>query len=374
MLHFLENRPHSYKWGTYPQGTIPLWVADLDIAPPDFIKDRLQVWLDERDCAYTLVPAEFKKQIVSWYQKRHGVLVKEEWIVPLSGVVAGLHTAMMALGEPGKDFLTLTPVYPLFFNTGRQAKMNPVSIELRLTDGKYEIDFDGLERAASKASVILLSHPHNPTGRNWTKDELKKIQQIAEKWNLSIISDEIWSDWNLNDELFIPFFSLGEEIWKRTIVISAASKTFNIPGLGAAYAIIPDAKLRQKMMEAIGGILPSPILTGLLSTAIAYEKGEPWLKEAKSYILENRNWLIPKLRELIPGIEIYPGECSYLLWMDLRKSIWGESAFSTWLQKAKVVLSEGEKFGAGGKGFLRLNLGTKRENLEEAFKRIKTIL
>ncbi len=370
MLHFLETRPHSYKWGTYAKDVLPLWVADLDIAPPEFIREKLQVWLDQRDYAYTLVPPEFKEQIIKWYQKRHQTTVREEWIVPLSGVVAGLHSAMIALGERGKDYLTFTPVYPLFFNAGRQAGMNCVSVPLAAQGESYEIDFDELEKRSKNAKVLLLSHPHNPTGRNWNFEELKKIHKFCEKKDLGLISDEIWFDWNLKDEKFIPFFELGEEAKKRTIVIAAASKTFNIPGLGAAFAIIPDPNLRKKFQESMSGILPSPILTGLLATAVAYEKGEAWLAEVKKYVLGNRDWLIPKLKQLLPEIKIYPGESTYLLWLDLRKSPWGDQAFSKWLTEGKLVLSEGEKFGEGGKGFLRLNLGTKRENLDEALRRI----
>jgi cystathionine beta-lyase len=292
-------------------------------------------------------------------------------VVALPGVVPGIYAFFLALGERGKNFLTHTPVYPYFLSGGNTAGMSCVQVPLKADDRRYSIDFDAMEKAATPDTrAILLCNPHNPAGRNFGLDELSRILEFANRRNLMVCSDEIWADWNLDGKPFIPFFELGAEAARRTVVLGAATKTFNIPGLGGAWAIIPNAELREKFRLTIQGLLPSANYMGLLATTWVQEKGEAWFNSVRQHVIDNRRFAEDYISGHFPQVAVTRSESTYLMWLDFRETPFSQQPAGELLRRARVALSEGALFGEGGAGFARINLGTSREVLAEALERI----
>ncbi len=372
-------RRESYKWKTYPGDVLPLSVADMDFSPPAFLSEDLHRWVEEGDFGYTVTPPDFRKGVRDWIFRRHHFEIEEGAVVPLSGVVAGISAALQCFGKPGSSYLTLTPVYPLFFAVGECAGMECIQVPLERQGSRYEINFLEIEKAIRQDTrIFLLSSPHNPTGRNFSKEELLELYQICERHDLLVVSDEIWSDWILGNERFTPFAAAHPKAAERTITFSAPSKTFNVPGLTAAYALIPDAKLRQRFSAHVRTLLPGANFLGLRATMSLYERGEPWLLEAKKMVRENIQTVKNFFGEKLPGSILTDPEATYLLWIDLTKdgdlqSRFGDKPFDSILEKAKVAFSEGKLFGKGGEGLVRMNVGTTKENLETALQRIASI-
>lgn len=371
----LPRNRDSMKWGVHAPDVLPLWVADLDLAPPDFVKEGLHRLIDGDDLGYTNIPPDFRKSVASWYQRRHHAHVTEEMVVALPGVVPGIYAFFLALGERGKNFLTHTPVYPYFLNGGRTAAMACVQVPLKCDDRLYAIDFDAMEKAATPDTrALLLCNPHNPSGRNFGLEELSRVLEFAKRRNLMVCSDEIWADWLLDGKPFIPFFELGDEAARRTVVLGAATKTFNIPGLTAAWAIIPNAELREKFRQTILGLLPSANYLGLRATTWVQEQGEAWFDSARRLVIENRRFAEGFIADRFPQVAVTRSEATYLMWLDFRETPFAKQPAGELLRRARVALSEGALFGAGGEGFARINLGTSRETLADALERIAKAL
>lgn len=363
-------RAHSYKWKTHPEEILPLWVADMDYAPPEFLLNELHAAVAEADFGYTLVPDAFRASVRGWIKKRHGFEIAESSVLPISGVVAGICSALQCFGKPGASYLTLTPVYPLFLTAGNSAGMECLHAPLVSKSGRYEIDFEVLEKTIRPdTKAFLISHPHNPSGRNFTRAELEEVLKFCVRHDLVIISDEIWSDWVLNETPFIPFLSLGSEAEKRTVVFSSAGKTFNVPGLTAGYSLIADPELRIKFAAHIRYLLPGANDMGLRALVSLFGNGEAWLAEAKKLVRERLAFARNEIAKTFPDFEMTHPEASYLLWID-PKGKFGADPFTKIFQEGKLALSDGKLFGKGGSGFIRMNVATSQENLEEAIRRL----
>lgn len=364
-------RAHSYKWKTHASEILPLWVADMDYAPPEFLIRELHSVVDEADFGYTLAPENFRKAVREWIRRRHGFEIAESSVLPISGVVAGIASALQCFGKAGGSYVTLTPVYPLFLSAGNSAGMECLHAPLLSKNGRYEIDFDLLEKTIRPdTKAFLISHPHNPSGRNFTRAELQELLTICVRHNLVVISDEIWSDWVLNETPFVPFLSLGAEAEKRTIVFSSAGKTFNVPGLTAGYALVADPELRTKFAAHIRYLLPGANDMGLRALVSLFEHGEPWLAEAKKMVRQRLAFARSEIASTFPDFETTDPEASYLLWIN-PKNRFGADPFTRIFQEGKLALSDGKLFGKGGDGFIRMNVATSEENLKEALARLK---
>lgn len=371
----LPRSPQSMKWGTYPPGTLPLWVADLDFRPPASLQPVLEQYLDDGDLGYGLVPEGFRQAVAAWYVRRYGAAITADMVVPMPAVVPGLHTFLMAFGQRGGSYLTLTPVYPYFLTAGTTHDMTSIQIPL-VRDGAVDtIDWALLESAITPSTrCLLLCHPHNPSGRVWNREELTRLADIAHRHDLSVLSDEIWSDWVLDGKDFIPFCELSPDAARRTVILGAPTKTFNIPALGVAWAIIPDPERRERFRGLIKGLLPSPTPPGVRATLHLLEHGEPWLRDAHKTVAENRDHALEFIRNRLKGVVAKANEATFLLWLDFRQTPLAKMPAREIDRRSKVVLSEGSLFGKGGEGFARINLGTTRENLEKALEGIEKSL
>ncbi|BCD68491.1 cysteine-S-conjugate beta-lyase [Nitratiruptor sp. YY09-18] len=354
MLRFVLPRPGSQKWDGLKKrfgrdDLLALWVADMDIAAPDGVVEALKQRINRGDLGYDIVADEFYESIISWHKRRFDWKVERKWIVPVPGVLAAIAQAI----KPYKRVAIQPPIYPPFFSivtkNGKELVTNP------LQNG--EIDFDDLQNKSFDA--LLFCSPHNPVGRVWSREELEKLSKIMGEQ--VIISDEIHAD--ITWKKHIPTAS----IHPKTIGLYAVSKSFNLAGLQAAYAIIPDEILREEFIKALYSSYLSLNSLGILAITAAYKEHE-WLEVLKEYLRSNIEYvdanLTPKIKRKIP-------EGTYLLWLNFREfGLSDKELRSKMIHGAKVGFNSGIEFGKEGSGFMRMNVATKREIIAKAVEAI----
>ncbi|MEK7737548.1 MAG: aminotransferase class I/II-fold pyridoxal phosphate-dependent enzyme, partial [Pseudomonadota bacterium] len=251
----------SIKWNKYAAAdTIPLWVADMDFAAPPAVLEALQRRIEHGVFGYAEPWPSLVEAVLTHLAKQYQWQVEADWLVWLPGLVTGLNVACRAVGGPNDAVFTATPVYPPFFLAPRYSQRRVVTAPLALVDGRWEWDAAAVEAAlaaAPETRLLLLCHPHNPVGRVWREEELQRVAAIAERHDLVVCSDEIHCGLILDPHLLHrPMATLSPECARRSITLMAPSKTFNIPGLGCAFAVIPDAALRRRFLAAQQGIVP----------------------------------------------------------------------------------------------------------------------
>lgn len=363
----------SIKWAKYAgkksahgEDLIPMWVADMDFAAPPEVIAALQKRIAHGVFGYGHTTPEFTDAIIMAMQRDYGWAVQPEWIVPLSGLVSGLNIAARAIGERGDAIVTATPVYPALFTAPVHMERKCVRVPL---DEKrnWTWDMAAVEAVHTpKTKGLFLCHPHNPIGRVWSDEELKGIAAYAEEHDLVVVSDEIHCELILEPGLrHRPFALLSPEIANRTITVMAPSKTYNIPGLGAAFAIIPNVTLRRQYQSAMAGIAPHLNILGMAATIAAYEHGSPWRAALLDYLRKNRE-LVMTL-DGVKGLKVIKPEATYLAWIDCRHA--GLENPMVHVEQAGIGLSDGRDFGLPG--FLRLNFGCTTVTLQQAIRRLQ---
>jgi cystathionine beta-lyase len=352
---------------------LPLWVADMDLPAPGCVTEALKKRAGHPIYGYTVYPDRFFEAITGWMATRHGWRVEREWLLPVPGVVPSLNFLVTALTEPGEAVLIQPPVYHPFFrlgkNHGRRLLQNP----LLYRDGRYEIDFDDFRAKAKEARLFVLCSPHNPVGRVWTKEELKRLATICLEEKCLIVSDEVHADIVYAPSRHTPVAALSPDIADITVTLNAPSKTFNVAGLGTAYAIVPNDSLRRRLQSDLRRYdLTMGNLFGIEALMTAYEGGEAWLEELLIYLQGNIDFVTDFLRERVPAIRPVAAEATYLMWLDCRGLGMDDEALEKFfVQKAKLGLNTGVSFGKEGSGFMRLNVACPRNTLEEAMKRLQ---
>ena len=362
----------SEKWGRYAgRDVLPLWVADMDFAAPPAVLDALHRRIDHGVFGYTDAWPSLIDAVVEGLQRDHGWRVEPDWLVWLPGVVAGFNLACTIAGDPGDGVLTATPVYPPFLtapaNTGRVLQR----VELVLRDGRWQWDWEALEAACTPATrLLLLCSPHNPVGRVFDADELRRLADFAARHDLLVCSDEIHCGLALDaDRPHRPLAALDEASARRTITLMAPSKTWNIPALYCAFAIIPDAALRRRYRHAMRGIVPHVNVLGMVAAEAAYRDGDAWRQALLDYLRGNRDRVVEAIAAL-PGLSMTVPEATYLAWIDCREMMAARDVAdpAAFFEAAGVGLSDGDFFGAPG--FVRLNFGCPRATLDAALARM----
>lgn len=358
----------SEKWDRYAgRDVIPLWVADMDFRSPPAVIEALQQRVSHGVFGYTHPTKVVIEAVLEHLQRDFDWPVQPEWLVWLPGLVCGLNILSRTVGEPGDDIVTFTPVYPPFMSAPPLSGRTTVTVPLVLQQGRWRIDFDALERAITpRCRLLLLCSPHNPVGRAWEREELRRIAAVAERHDLVIGSDDIHAGLILDAQRrHIPIATLSAEIAKRTITLLAPSKTFNIPGLGCSFAVISDPTLRKAFVRAAGRIVPHVNLFGYVAAEAAYRQGEPWRQALLTYLRENHALLLTEINRL-PGLVMTPVEATYLAWIDCRPA--GIEKPGAFFEQHGVGLSDGADFGLPG--FVRLNFGCSRQLLGKALERM----
>lgn len=366
----------SQKWHRYGEDVLPLWVADMDFTAPPAVMDALKRRVDHGVYGYGQVPDSLRQTLREWSATHYDWPIQPEWQQWLPGVVPALHLASLALTEPGDGVLTITPIYPPFLavaeRTGRvtqQAAMAPPSEE----GGEWRLDLEALEAAITpKTRLLLWCQPHNPTGRIWRHEELAGLAALVERHNLYVVSDELHCDLLLDEGArHQPLAAAFPALADRIITLWAPSKTFNLAGLTAACAVIPDSDLRARFAQTTKGLLPDGNVMGLAAAESAYRDAEPW-RQALLDVLRGHRQMISDYVAHWPGVYFNPPQSTYLAWLDMRDAGLGDDPQQALLAQAKVALSNGADFGQPG--FVRLNFGTTATQLEAALKRMDQVL
>ncbi len=356
---------------------LAFWVADMDFPAPPEVLEAVHKKVDQGALGYPIMPKSLYDAIRLWEEKRHGWKFGNEAISWAPGVVAGLSFAVMALTKPGDGVIIQTPVYPPFYRTVREAGRIINENPLKYENGRYVMDLEGLEKLITPTCrTLILCSPHNPVARVWSKEELEALAELAERKDMIIIADEIHQDLVYSDARHICLASLSEETAKRVITFIAPRKTFNIAGMKASVAIIPDAKLRAMYISVLERFhLNSVNILGITATEAAYSKCGEWLDELLAYLEKNRDYTEKFVRERMPKAHMDHPEGTYIFWIDFRGYGFNAETLERFLvEEAGVALNKGLNFGSAGDGFARINIGTTMEMLKEGLEKIASAL
>ena len=368
----------SQKWQKYAgHDVLPLWVADMDFKSPPAIIEALHRRVDHGIFGYARPVKSTIDAVVAAMESRYAWKIDPAWLVWLPGLVVGLNVTAQAFAAMGEEVLSLSPVYPPFMtapkNSGRVSTTVP--FVLNASAHRWEIDWDALVRAVTpQTKLFYLCNPHNPLARVWRRDELARLAEFCERHNLLLCSDEIHCDLILDPTLpHVPTAVLSPEIAARTITLMAPSKTYNVPGLGASIAIIPDAMRRARFVRATAGIVAEVNNLGYVACEAAYRDSEPWRQALLAYLRGNRDHLTDFVSRELPGVSIEaPIEATYLAWLNVEKLSLANPAAH--FETHGVGLSDGAYFGSPKGKHVRLNFGCTRATLNEALRRMKAAL
>lgn len=354
---------------------IPMWVADMDFPAPDFIIDAIRKRCDTKILGYTIIPDSWRESICSWLKKRHYWNVEKYETGFLPGLVSGIGLAIQCFTEPGDKVLVEAPVYTPFLNVPVMNGRELVVSQLVYENNIYKVDFDDFEKkVASGCKMFILCNPHNPSGRVWTKDELKKMAEICIRHNVLIVSDEIHSDLIMPGYKHCPAASISPEIAGHVITMMAPSKTFNIAGLSSSFYVIHNQEIRNKFKKYLDSAeLSDGNIFAIIAAQAAYENGEEWLESLNSYLYRNIEYVDNYLKENIPEITACSTQATYLMWLDCQKLNLPEEELEKFFVKdAKLGLNKGTIYGPGGEGFMRMNIGCPFETVKKAMEQLNT--
>ena len=354
---------------------IPLWVADMDFLSPPLVIDALVKRAQHGIFGYPFVSDSFYHSIIHWQKNIHHWDVAREEISFVPGIVKGIAFAIDAFTCEGDKIIIQSPVYHPFRIIPECHKREIVYNPLIFDGMQYHMDLQHLEELVNKndCKMLILSNPHNPGGKIWSIEELSELATICAAHNILVIADEIHADLTLNGHKHIPFASVSEQAAQNCIVFSAPSKTFNIAGIVASYAIIKNEKIRDKYYHFLKiSELDSGTIFAYTALQAAYEHGRDWLEELKKYLWENVLFTDNFFKENIPQIKAVLPEASFLLWLDCRKlALSQEKLIDLFVNKARLALNDGAMFGKEGIGFMRMNIGCPRSILAQALKQLK---
>lgn len=379
MPEYIERKGTSCaKWDGLEQtfgadGLLPFWVADMDFRVDSHIEDALRAYLDTGAYGYYTVPDSYYDAFIEWEKTVHGLSVEREWIRYSPGVVSGFHFAVQVLTRPGDAVIATAPVYYPFMHAAESNGRRLICSELINKDSRYFIDFEDFEKKIEENSVraFILCSPHNPVSRIWSEDELKTLLDICRRHDVAVISDEIHHDLVFGGSRHIPTLSLADEN-ERVIMFTSASKTFNIAAFQNSFAVIKDPDLRKEWDSFIGGIRTgSGNPMGYIASEAAYRYGKAWLDDVKETIYGNYLYIREQFAENLPDIRVTPLEATYLAWVDLGAYVKAGGLEDFIQNRCRLAFDYGSWFGGDGSGsFIRINLATSRENIEEMVSRI----
>lgn len=354
---------------------MPLWVADMNFATPQFITDAMKRRLDHSLFGYTVVPKDFWPTVTRWIEAHHQWTVREEWMRFVPGIVKGIGFVVNVFVKPDEKVIIQPPVYHPFRLTpagnGREVVMNPL---IRHDDGSYSMDFDNLaEVADDKCRLLILSNPHNPAGIVWDEETLRRLAHFCAERGIIVISDEIHCDMALFGNRHHPFASVSEEAAQCSITFGAPSKTFNIAGIVSSYCIVPNEDLRNRLFSWMAANeLDEPHIFAPIATMAAFNEGEEWRRQMLHYIEGNIMFVEEYLKENLPQIKPLRPQASFLVWLDCRGlRLQHDALIHLFVDEAGLALNDGEMFGKGGEGFMRMNIASPRAVLREALGRLK---
>lgn len=384
----IERRnTNSVKWTEYAEDVLPLWVADMDFRTPEPILDAIRTALDRGVLGYEFIQPRTQRVVAERMKRLYGWEVDPDWVVNTTGVVSGFNIAARAVCEPSDGALVQTPVYHMFYGMYKNIGLTKQTAPFRLIEDGHrlipQLDLDAFAKSfhsnSTRTRLFLLCHPHNPLGNVFNRDELQSMAEICLQNDTVIVSDEIHSELILGGSKHIPMATLSEEIADKTITLIAPSKTFNTAGLFSAFAIVPNAELREKFKKANEQITGHVSSLGIIAAEAAFSGVcDDWLSELLMYLKDNRDFVVDYLTENFPEARFTIPDATYLQWIDfgtyVRLGHISEAPYKFFLEKAKVALNDGSVFGNGYENYVRLNFGSPRSMVTEALDRMRDSL
>lgn len=356
---------------------IPMWIADMDFPTPPFIIEALRERLDHEILGYSYRPDSYFESFIRWLSDIYGWEIRRELIEFSPGVVPALNMCTLAYTAPGDEIIIQPPVYPPFFGAVNDHGRNLVFNPLIETGKGWIMDFEGLRRAiTSRTRMLILSNPHNPVGRAWRHEELHELAEICHEKGIIILSDEIHSDLTMPGIKHVPLASVSEKAASITVTCMAPSKTFNLAGLTTSSMIIPDPLLMEKFRKTLVGLhVHLGNIFGNVASEAAYTHGREWLGQMVRYVESNINLVMDFCRDRLPQIRPVRPEATYMIWLDCRAmGMDGQGLNRFFVEEAGVGMNEGSRFGPGGEGFMRMNLACPQATVVRALKQIENAI
>jgi len=359
------------RWGR--TDLLPMWVADMDFKTPPFIVEVMKKRMECEVFGYTAKPESWYEAIISWQKRRHKWTITKEMISFVPGVVPALAMAVQAFTQRGEKVMIQQPVYNPFAQVIRNNHRELVNCPLELKDGQYHINFKLFEKKIKGCKLFLFCHPHNPGGRVWTREELKKVATICAQNNVIIVADEIHADLTLLPYEHIPFASVSEEAKQNSVVFASPSKAFNMAGLATSYAVIANPTLRRRFESYVeGNELAAGNVFAFNTVVAAYNKGEEWLQQMLTYVQGNIDEVVSYIKENIPQLKAIIPQASYLVFIDFSAlQLNQKDIVALCTNRAHLALNDGSIYGEEGNGYMRINLACPRSVVRQALAQLK---
>lgn len=363
---------YSAKWNKNDKSIIPLSVADMDISAPDFIINAMKEFANKGIYGYTILSDNWNQVTANWFKRHHNWQIQPEHIVFCPRVIQAVSLYIQNYTHVGDKITTLSPAYQPISQSVFVNQRELLESKLIYSNEKYFIDFDDLEEKFSQSVCFILLSPHNPTGTVWSKADLIKIGQLAEKHNVFIISDDVHSDFIFGENSYYPISSLSQFVEHNSFICTSPAKTFNMAGLEVANIVIANTKYREKFSNClIAAGIHNPGYFSVPAFLAAYTHGDEWLSELKQYLQNNRDWVIKSCNEYFPEWKVTHSYGTYMLWINYQKMNITEQQLKHWfVDLAGIEMSFGSGFGLSGDGFFRINIATPFPLLKEAFERL----
>jgi cystathionine beta-lyase len=366
----------SMKWSkSYLKGNfgdeelLPMWIADMDFKVPQPIIDAILQRASHGIFGYGMVDDQFLQVVVNWQKRRNNWKIEKDWILFTPGIIPALNFITQCFCLLGDKVVIQSPVYYPFKNIIESNGCHVANNPLIYKEGRYTMDFSHLEEIVqdTRVKMLILCSPHNPVGRVWTYEELKRLGEICIRNGVLIVSDEIHGDLIFKGNKHIPFGSISEEFAMNSIICTAPTKTFNLAGIQCSNIIIKNKRLRDDLTNKLLSIDITPNSFAYVAQIAAYSEGEEWLEQLLSYLEGNVRFIEDFVKEKLPGVTFVKPEATYLAWLDFSKLTQNHSELEELMRKkAGLALDEGYIFGKGGEGFERINFACPREILERA--------
>lgn len=371
----LTNRfnTNSLKWDVN-NNELPMWVADMDFETAPEIREAIRKKVDFGIYGYTIIPDEYYLSISNWWERRHNFKIEKEWILFCTGVVPAISSIVRKMTREGDNVLVQAPVYYIFYNSIVNNNRKVLSSDLCFDGKEYSIDYEDLERKLSDpaTTLMILCNPHNPIGKVWSKETLKKIGELCIKYNVLVVSDEIHCDLTYGNS-YTPFASISPEIAQNSITCIAPTKTFNLAGVQSSNIIVPNDEIRRMVNRGINtDEVAEPNAFAIEATIAAFTKGEPWLNELIEYLAENKRVVQKFIHNELPSLNLIHSDATYLLWIDCSSITKDSLEFCKFIRKETgLYVSSGHVYGSNGGHFIRMNIACQRERVEDGLSRLK---
>ena len=357
---------------------LPLWIADMYFETPAPIRQAIEKRLEHQIYGYSIAPDSYWWSIRDWELQLHGWSIEREQLTFIPGIVRGIAFVLECFTKPGDKVVVQPPVYMPFLNlpraNGRKIVYNPLVFDEK--KGTYRMDLENLEAVclAESPKVLILSNPHNPAGIVWPEADLAGLADICKRFGVLVISDEIHADMTLGAHKHHPFPTVSADAAANSITFAAPSKTFNMAGIVSSFCVVPDPAIRKKFFGYLqANELNGTMFLSTVATEAAYKHCGVWRQQMLAYVKENVDFVCKWLPERIPGIRPVRPQASFLVWLDCRGlGLDHDRLIDLFVNRAQLALNDGEAFGPGGEGHMRMNVGAPRAMLAEAIDRLET--